>query len=32
VLGGEVLAKFGGDTIDDVIVASEAYRARLSSF
>ncbi len=32
VLGGEVLAKFGGDTIDDVVVASEAYRARLSSF
>lgn len=32
VLGREVLAKFGGDTIDDVIVASEAYRSRLSSF
>ena len=32
VLAAEVLRKFGGDTVGDVIGAVEAYRARLSSF
>lgn len=32
VLAGEVLRKFGGDTVEDVLSAVEAYRTRLSSF
>lgn len=32
VLAREVLRKFGGDTVEDVLSAVEAYRTRLSSF
>ena len=32
VLAQEVQRKFGGDTIDDVIGAVDAYRKRLGSF
>lgn len=32
VLAGEVLRKFGGDTVADLVAAVEAYRTRLSAF
>ena len=32
VLAREVLRKFGGDTVDDLVAAMVAYRARLSAF
>ena len=32
VLAGEVLRKFGGDTVEDLVAAVEAYRIRLSAF
>jgi chorismate synthase len=32
ILAGEVLRKFGGDTVEDVLSAVEAYRTRLASF
>jgi chorismate synthase len=32
VLAGEVLRKFGGDTVEDLVAAVEAYRTRLSAF
>ena len=32
VLADEVLRKYGGDTVGDLMAANEAYRARLAEF
>ena len=32
VLADEALRKFGGDTVDDLVVAADAYRRRLAGF